>query len=63
MSEQLKNLKFIPCTCGDLMRVVYIDDKPYVHPEDLEHMKVCPSDDPKTIKENQDDLERMENYY
>lgn len=63
MTEQLQNLKFIPCTCGEFMRVIYVDNKPYVHPEDFEHMKICPNDDPKTIRENQEQIESQENHF
>lgn len=62
MQEDSK-LKFISCSCKEPLRVIYIEEKPYVHPEDLEHMQMCPFDDPKYLKEIERQTEEIENYY
>jgi hypothetical protein len=60
--EQEK-LEWISCTCKQPLRVIYIDDKPFVHPIDLEHLQICPNDDPQVIRDNQRAIEDLENYY
>jgi hypothetical protein len=54
--------KFIPCHCSEPLRVIHIEDKPYVHPEDLEHLLVCDGIDPKDLLQNQRDIESIENF-
>lgn len=61
MPEQ--KLEWIACSCKQPMRVIYIDDKPYVHPTDLEHMRICPMDDPKVIRELEEQTKALEEYY
>lgn len=61
--EEKQKLEWIPCTCKQPLRVVYIDGKPFVHPVDLEHLQVCPNDDPQVIRELKEQTEAIENYY
>lgn len=58
-----QKLEWIPCFCKQPLRVVHIGEKQYVHPDDLEHMRICPNDDPKVIRENEEAVRAQEEYY